>query len=62
MKYFEKFYMEDVHSVALVGIDSVIKELEQMGIELSEDQEDKIYIALDSSLEELSNGNYRHEH
>jgi len=53
------FYMEDVHSVGLAGIDAIEKELKTKNISLTEEQIDKIYLAIEAELEKLSNGDYR---
>jgi len=61
MSYIKELYMEDVHSAALTGIDAIEKELKEKGIDLSEQEIDDVYIAIDNALEKLSNGNYRRE-
>ena len=62
MSYIKEMYMEDVHSAALQGLDVITKELKKRGIELSEEQGEEVYLAMDLALEKLSNGNYRHDH
>lgn len=52
-------YMEDVVSISLKSFEVIEKELKKYGVVLTPEQEDKIYIPLSESLEELSNGDYR---
>jgi len=61
MDYVKEMYMEDVHSAALRGLEAITADLKERGIELSEEQGEEVYLAMDLALEKLSNGNYRHE-
>lgn len=61
MSYIKEMYMEDVHSAALEGLEAVKKDLKERKIEITEIQEEEIYLAIDLALEKLSNGNYRME-
>jgi hypothetical protein len=60
--YIKELYMENVHSAALMAIEAINKDLKNINISLTEQQEDDVYIAIDLALERISNGNYRHEH
>ena len=55
------FWMEDVQSLS-VDVDELIsKRLKEEGITLTPEQEDRIHLTVWEVLEEVSNGNYRHE-
>ena len=57
--YIKNLFMEDVHSAALRGSDEIVNDLQTIGICFSEKQIDDIYIAIDTVLENMSNGSYR---
>ena len=58
--YIKNLYMEDVHSASIAGMDAVTLKLKSININLSEEQEEEVYSALETVLEKLGNGNYRH--
>ena len=56
------FWMEDVLSLSVEVDDLVSKRLKEFNITLTPEQEDKIHIPVWNTLEEVSNGDYRHHH
>jgi len=52
-------YMEDVHDVGLRAMKEVTNGLKAFGIELTDVQEDAIYVPIVAYLEQFSNGDYR---
>ena len=55
MSYIKEMYMEDVHSAALQGLDVITKELKKRGIELSEEQGEEVYLAIQDTNKESVN-------
>lgn len=55
----KELYMEDVHSIALEATELVQKRLKEFGIELTDAEEDEIYVPLDNAIEKHSNGDYK---
>lgn len=55
----QDMYLEDARSIALEATELVQKRLKEFGIELSPEQEDKVYVPLSEYLDELGNGDFR---
>ena len=56
------FWMEDVGSITGMAHDVIEKELkERFRFEMTTEESNKIWDAIWKPLEDLSNGNYRHE-
>jgi len=55
----KELYMDDAHKIALEAFDLIEKRLKEYEIELPEGEDDKVYVPMATSLENLSNGDYR---
>ena len=54
-----EFWMEDVADICAKTCDLVQIKLNQFGLKLSDEQEDRIFNEVQKVLEEVSNGNYK---